>query len=140
MSVITPFLSGSLAPSLPLTLWSPSYKQELSSVHLLWQLTVPHAGGREREFCLGIPLKILDNVTWSWRFTDTLALLCSVANSCLTLFDPMDCSPPGSSVHVISQARTLEWVAISSSRGSSWPRDRTCISLVSCIGRWILYH
>ena len=41
------------------------------------------------------------------------------------LFDPMDCSPPGSSVHGISQARILEWVAISFSRGSSRPRDRT---------------
>ena len=43
----------------------------------------------------------------------------------------MDCSPPGSSVHGISQARTLEWVAISSSRGSSRTRDRTCVSPVS---------
>ena len=42
-----------------------------------------------------------------------------VAQSCLTLFDPMDCSPPGSSVHGISQARILEWIAISFSRGSS---------------------
>ena len=42
--------------------------------------------------------------------------------SCLTLCDPMDCSPPGSSVHGISQARILEWVAMSSSRGSSHPR------------------
>ena len=47
---------------------------------------------------------------------------CSVAKSCLTLCDPLDCSPPGSSVHGISQARTLEWVAISFSRGSSQPR------------------
>ena len=45
----------------------------------------------------------------------------------------MDCSPPGSSIHGISQARILEWVAISSSRGPSRPRDRTCISCVSCI-------
>ena len=48
----------------------------------------------------------------------------------------MDCSPPGSSVHEISQSRILEWVAVSSSRGSSRPRDRTHIS---CIGRQILY-
>ena len=61
------------------------------------------------------------------------------AQQCLTLRNPMDCSPPGSSVHGISQARILDWVAISFSRGSSWPRDRTCISYVSCIGRWILY-
>ena len=45
----------------------------------------------------------------------------------------MDCSPPGTSVHGISQARILEWVAISFSRGSSQSRDQTC---VSCIGRW----
>ena len=43
------------------------------------------------------------------------------------------CSPPGSSVHGIFQARILEWVAISYSRGSSWPRDWTHISWVSCI-------
>ena len=47
----------------------------------------------------------------------------------------MDCSPPGSSVHGISQARILKKVIISSSKGVSWPRDRTH---VSCIGRWIL--
>ena len=46
-----------------------------------------------------------------------------VSQSCLTLFDPMDCSPPGSSVHGILQARILEWVAISISRGSSQLRD-----------------
>ena len=53
----------------------------------------------------------------------------------------MDCSPPGSSVHGISQGRITEWVFISFSGGggggSSWPSDLT---LVSCIGRWILYH
>ena len=47
---------------------------------------------------------------------------CSGAQSCLTLCDPVDCSPPGSSVLGILQARTLEWVDISSSRGYSWPR------------------
>ena len=45
----------------------------------------------------------------------------------------------GSSVHGIYQSRILDWVAISLSRGSSWPRDQTCISRVSCTGRWILY-
>ena len=44
------------------------------------------------------------------------------------LCNPRDCSPPGSSVHGLSQARVLEWAAISSSRGSSRPRDQTCIS------------
>ena len=56
-----------------------------------------------------------------------------VAQSCPTLCDPMDCSPPGSSVHGISQAWILEWVAVSFSRGSSWPRDRTRVSRI--VGR-----
>ena len=54
---------------------------------------------------------------------------------------PMECSPPGSSVHGILQARILEWVAIPYSRGSSRPRDWTrSISYVSCVGRWVLYN
>ena len=47
-----------------------------------------------------------------------------VAQSCLTLCHPIGCSPPDSSVHGILQARILEWIAISYSRGSSWPRDQ----------------
>ena len=50
----------------------------------------------------------------------------------LTLCDPMDCSPPGSSVHGILQARILEWVAMPSSRGSSQPRDQTQSSCSCC--------
>ena len=53
------------------------------------------------------------------------------AQSCLTLCDPMDCSQPGSSVHGILQARILVWVAISFSRGSSQPTDRTHVSCIS---------
>ena len=52
---------------------------------------------------------------------------------CLTLCNPVDCSPPCSSVLGILQARILEWISMLSSRGSSWPRDRTRISYVSCI-------
>ena len=66
--------------------------------------------------------------------------VCVHAQSCLTLYDPMDCSPPDSSVHGIFQARMLEYIAISSSRGSSWLRDRTLISCISCIGRSLLYQ
>ena len=54
-----------------------------------------------------------------------------VAQSCLTLCNPMDGSPPVSSVHGILQARILEWVAISFSRGSSRPRDRTQVSHIA---------
>ena len=55
-----------------------------------------------------------------------------VAQLRLTLCDPMDCSLPGSSNHGIFQARVLEWVAISFSRGSSQPRDRTQVSKIAC--------
>ena len=65
---------------------------------------------------------------------------CMLTKSYPTLCDPMDCSLPGSSVYGIFQARILEWVAIYFSRGSSQPRDWTCLSCVSCIGRWILYQ
>ena len=62
--------------------------------------------------------------------------VCSV-DKCIQLCNPMDCSPPGSSVHEILQARILEWVAISPSRGPSRPRDPTCVSFVSY--RQVLY-
>ena len=56
------------------------------------------------------------------------------------LCDPMDCSPPGSSARGVSQARILWWVSIPSSRGFSWPRNRTHISCIYCTGRQMLYH
>ena len=59
------------------------------------------------------------------------AVLCVVAQSCLTLCNTEDCSPPGSSVHGILQARILEWVAMPSSRGSSQPRDRAQVSRIA---------
>ena len=64
---------------------------------------------------------------------------CLVGKSCPTYCNPMNCSLPGSSVHGTFQAEILEWVVISFSRGSPWPRDWTCISCGSCIGRWTLY-
>ena len=61
-----------------------------------------------------------------------------VTQSCPTLCNPVDCSPPGSSIHGIFQARILEWVAISFSRGSSRPRDRTEVSRIAgrCFNLW----
>ena len=56
-----------------------------------------------------------------------------VLQSCLTLCGHLDCSPSGSSVHGILQARILGWVTISFSRRSSRPRDQTCVSCVSCV-------
>jgi len=59
---------------------------------------------------------------------------------CPSLCNAMDCSLPDSSVHGILQTRIPEWVAVLSSRGSSWSRDGIRISSVFCIGRWVLYH
>ena len=58
-------------------------------------------------------------------------------DGCPTLWDPVDYSPPGLSVHGISQAGILVCVAIPFSKGIPWPKDWTCVSY---IGRWILYH
>ena len=54
-----------------------------------------------------------------------------ITQSCPTLCNPVDCSPPGSSVHGILQARILEWVAIPFSRGFSQPRNRTLVSYIA---------
>ena len=59
------------------------------------------------------------------------------AQLCLTLCDPIDL--PGSSVHGIFQARILGWIAISSSRGSSQPRNQNCVSCISCIDRFFFF-
>ena len=88
--------------------------------------------------------KVHMRTSWIWGIWEDHRMpvqkICSMlllVESCPTLCDPTDCSPPGSSVHGISQARVIEWVAISFSRGSSQPRDGTCIS---CIDRRILYY
>ena len=69
-----------------------------------------------------------------------LCMHAKLFQSCPALYNTMDCSPSGSSVHGIFQARILEWFAMSSSRGSSWARNWTYVSHASCIGRQILYH
>ena len=65
--------------------------------------------------------------------------VCVCSQSCMTLWNPKDCKPPSSSVRGIFQARILEWVAISFSRGSYRTRDRTRVSCVSSVGKWVLY-
>ena len=89
-------------------------------------------------------LSTYNNLSQPISLTPTPPLMCmlyaKLLQSCLILCSPMDCSPPGSSVHGILQARILEWVAMPSSRGSSRPSDRTWVSYVSYIGRQVLYH
>ena len=80
-------------------------------------------------FCISVTCPSCRNVILQW--SEAL-----VAQSCPTPCDPMDCSPPGFSVHGVFQARILEWVAVYFSGGSSLPRDQTH---VSCLSRWTPY-
>ena len=86
-----------------------------------------------------------EGATWfllySLKLYPSLQCICvKFLPSCPNFCDRRDCSLPGSFVHRILQAKILQWVAMSSSRGSSWFRDRTHVCYVSCTGRWILYH
>ena len=74
-------------------------------------------------FCCMSHSVVLDSPLSGWARCHK----CTVTQSRLTFCNPMDCSPSGSSVHGVLQARILEWVAISSSRGSSQPRDQTWV-------------
>ena len=74
------------------------------------------------------------------RVTDDLWVCILSHLSRVQVCDPMDCSPPGSSVHGILQARILEWVSMPYAKVSSQPRDQTYISCISCIGRQVLYQ
>ena len=124
MSPASPALQGD---SLPLS--------HLGSLiwRLIWEI-----------MCCQIPHMIVGRIQfiachWTEGFASSLLLLCC-AQSCLIPCDPKDGSPPGSSVHGIFQARILEWVAISFSRGSSWPMNWTHFSCISCTGKQVLYH
>ena len=118
----------------------------------LYDVTLPLFSYRSgNAFLQPLHIKWLCNLLWIKKkkkcsssdviLSSKVLICCSCCDkSSLTLCNPMDCSPPASSVHGILQARTLEWVVISFSRGSSWPRDWTLIFYVSCTGRQILNH
>ena len=103
--------------------------------HTPWKISV-------RVFWLRLDLIYTE--IWEWLTLTILVLsihwhnfyCCLVTKLCPTVLRPMDCSLPGSFVHGISQARILEWVAMPSSRASSWPRYWTHF----CTGRQILYY
>ena len=114
----------------------------------------PSSHQEEKEF-IGLTQKLVQNVTGKTRMNFLVnkymyqdhchpdaaaAAVAKSLQSCLTFCNPTDCSPPGSSVSGILQARILLWVAMSSSKGSSQPRDKTCMSSVSCTDRQILHH
>ena len=103
------------------------------------ELACPKGLNLQALICMNLPLLISGNVIQS-MLTVWVVCACLCTQLHQTLCDPMDCSPPGSSVHSIFQARILDQIAISFSRGSSPLRDQTRVSCVSCIGRLILYH
>ena len=109
--------------------------REETKVTKFWRLESKWTSGNH------LSRKISRSLKWDWEnLKPTLVYTAAAAKSlqsCPTPCDPIDGSPLGSPIPGILQARTLEWVAVSSSRGSSQPRDQTC---VSCIGRQILYH
>ena len=76
----------------------------------------------------------------NWTELDSSKIPCIHVQSCLSLCDPMGCSPPVYSVHGIFQAGILEWFAIPFSKGSSPPRDWTRVSCISCTASHILSH
>ena len=83
-------------------------------------------------FCFqSSPLLSADSTSAIAMITSLPCMCARSLQSCPALCNPMDCSPPGSSVHDILQASILEWVAISLSRGSSWPRDGTHVSWIA---------
>ena len=97
---------------------------------------------------LSPPFSFLWHSHWPLRILTPVVFWPFLPDPCLSYFSahvlsrsvmsdslwPMDCSPPGSSVHGILQARILEWVATPSSRGCSWPRDQIPVSYVPCFG------
>ena len=98
-------------------------------------------GFSRQEYWSGLPFPSpFPYFTFVQMKSHCLYLVLCCLQSCLTFCDPMDCNPPGSSVHEIFQARILEWVTISSSRESSQPRDQKQASCISCIGRQTLHH
>ena len=92
---------------------------------------------RKRSICFARDSSVSNLICIQVRREGTCA---KSLQSCLTLCHPMDCSLPGSAVHGILQTKIPEWVATSSSRSSSQPRNRTHFFYVSCIGRRVLYH
>ena len=103
----------------------------LEPVWNLWQVSGAPKGRRCGLRFLWLPVPVLSG------FFLAVHMCVLVAQSCRTVCGPMDYSPPGSSVHGILQTRILEWVAVSFSRGSSQPRDRTRVSCIA--GRFFFF-
>ena len=145
----SPWELGSLPITVSTTLWVFSYWnhhiQSYSSLLLKRQLPFPERVAQElTKHC-----RKESSETSSEKADKNLVAVSHIMHACVcakslwsrvTHCNLRDYSLPGSSVHGLLQATILVWVAMSSSRGSSWPRDQTRVSYVSCIDRQILYH
>ena len=119
--VLSPRLQSSFCP-----------KQDLT-----WNSQVMHLFLVHRNNAITITHEYLDQNHLNRKYMCVLSRFGCLR---LSLCHPINCSPPGLSVHGILQARILGWVAMPFSRGSSRSRDGIDISSVSCIGKWVLYH
>ena len=133
----------------------PGYFHGILQARILERVAIPFSKGSslirfvvsfhlfEVFVCPYLSLAVLANTQFT-QLTSSSYLqcvcVCTVTQLCLTLCDPMDCRPPGSSVHGILQARVLEWVAMPFSRGSFQPRDQTHVSCVSCFAGGFFTH
>ena len=109
--------------------WSSLFVIE---IHFQVNICTTPSGGQKLNFFIVLEQRSGSNQLQTiWLKPQILEKVKVLVSQCPTLCDPMDCIPPGSSVHGISQARILEWVAISFSRGSSPPRDGTWVSCIA---------
>ena len=102
-------------------------------LYLLWWAVISGLWCYHRNwfFALYFKIKIWTFFRRNAIITQLIDSVCLVAQSCPTLCNPVDCSPPGSSIRGILQARILQWVAMPVSRGSSQSRDRTQVSHIA---------
>ena len=134
--------------------WSRSVVSDLATPWTAAHQAPPSMGFSRQGYWNGVPLPSLKKLSsrcliCNWEDNNSgntylkvvsYAMSCqgaSVVSTSATLWTIARQAP---SVHGISQARILEWVVMPSFRGSSWPKNRTHISHVSCTGRWVLYH
>ena len=143
---------GAMNIGMHVSFWIVVFSENMPMVGLLCHMVALFLVFKEPPYCLSSS-QCFVNVSSNAFFSsfcvfpsdireyifNSLRYLCVFSH--IWLFcDPMDYSLPSSSVHGISRAGILEWVAIFYSRESSWPRDSTCISCISCIARQLLYH
>ena len=120
----------------PPILWSQSFSPGFRQILMP---PVKLVTGGMVPILTGASYTVIVQPWWEWvkilklYFHYMLSVCAQSLQSCPTLCDPVDCTLPGLSVHGILQARILEWVAISFSRGSSQPRNQNCISCIFCI-------